>query len=168
MIEAGEQAGLLERSFEKLSEYFKLALETEAKIKRGLVYPVIMLHAAILMALISISMMASWSPLAKESAAWESFKAGLGIVALLYLLMISFVSIFVLQVRRAGTSMTSDRLIGYIPLLGKMRNCLAMSRFCEVFHMSLSSGQKMDRSFYMAGASSGSGRIIQVSVSNDN
>lgn len=162
MIEAGEQAALLERSFEKLSEYFKLALETEAKIKRGLAYPFIMLHTAILMALISISMLASWSPLAKDGAAWESFKMGLGLVGLLYLLAISFVSIFVLQVKRARTSETSDRLIGYIPLLGKMKNCLAMSRFCEVFHMSLSSGQKMDRSFYMSALSSDSGRIIQA------
>jgi len=163
MIEAGEQAGLLERSFENLSQHFKLAIETGAKIKKGVAYPLIMLNVAILLALLSISMMATWSPDAKEGSGWESFRVGLVIVVVLYLLTIGIITFFIQQLKRAGVSVISDRWMSYIPLLGKMRNSLAMGRFCEVFHMSLNSGQKMDRSLSMAGASSGSACIFQAS-----
>ncbi|MFK5920592.1 MAG: type II secretion system F family protein [Verrucomicrobiota bacterium] len=162
IINAGEQAGLLEKSFEHLEKHFGLALETEQKIKKALVYPIMLLHAAILMGLTTTSLMAAWNPLAEKGAGWASFKVGLTIVVILYAVLAFSVTIFVKWLKMAKHSAEKDRLLAKIPFLGRMRRDLAMSNFCGVFHMGLCSGQKMDQVYLNAGKSSSSGQIWQV------
>ena len=163
MIKAGEDAGLLEQSFEHLEQHFKLAIETRAKILKGLTYPVILLHVAAILGLVSISMMSARSPEAQTGAAWQSFRNGLILIVALYAVCGIAGAIFYRVFCRAKVSPFADRLLNRLPLIGKMRRSLALARFCEVFYMALRSGQKMDKCLIYGGASSASGQILEAS-----
>ncbi len=163
LIKAGEDAGLLEQSFQHLEQHFKMALESRQKIRKGLAYPIVLLHGGIIMGLVAVPLMASWNPMAKETAAWDSLKFGFLMVVAFYIAIAMVITLFAYLLKRSRVSSACDCYLNKIPLLGNMRRSLAMSRFCEVFHMALKSGQKMDRALYYAGASSGSGQLMLAS-----
>lgn len=163
LIKVGEESGLLEQSFQHLEQHFKMALESSQKIRKGLAYPIVLLHGGIIMGLVAIPLMASWNPLAKEGAAWDSLKAGILVLLAFYIGIALVIALFVYLLKHSRISSACDRFLNKIPLLGTMRHSLAMSRFCEVFHMALKSGQKMDRALYYAGVSSSSGQLMVAS-----
>ena len=163
MIHAGEDAGLLEQSFEHLEQHFKLAIETRAKILKGLTYPVALLHMGMIFGLVAISVISIWNPESEKGAVWQSLKSGLILIAAFYLVAGATVAGFMWVFRLAKVSPMADRLLNLIPLIGKTRRNLSLARFCEVFHMCLRSGQKMDKCLTYSGGSSASGLILKAS-----
>lgn len=164
IISSGEAAGLLEQSFKHLEQHFKLAVETRSKILKGLSYPVVLLHFGVILGLVAISVIGTWSPDAKQDGIGENMKIGLALIICAYLATAAMAGFIGWFTKKAKSSATADYLVNHIPLVGKTRKNLAMARFCEVFHMGLKSGQKMDECLKYAGGSSASGQILQASL----
>lgn len=162
MIQAGESAGLLEKSFEHLEKHFKLIVETRKKIIKGLTYPLLLLHVGAVFGLVAIGVITAWNPEVQEGAIRENIQKGLIGIVCIYLVAGALLIWFVWLNRRAKTYPTPDRLLNKVPLLGSMRKNLALARFCEVFHMCLKSAQKIDQCLINAGSSSTSGLIYQA------
>ena len=163
IITSGENAGLLEQSFKHLEQHFKLAVETRSRMLKGLSYPILLLHFGVILGIVAISVIGTWSPDSKQGGIGENLKSGLLLILGAYLMVAAWVGFFIWLFRRAKTSATADYLLNWAPLVGKTRKNLAMARFCEVFHMGLRSGQKMDQCLMYAGGSSSSGQILKAS-----
>jgi len=164
IISSGEKAGLLEQSFKHLEQHYRLAVETRAKILKGLAYPIVLLHFGAILGLVAVSFIGSWSPGAEQGAVTANLKKGLILIILVYASVVAVGIFFVWLYKHAKTSSTADRLLNWVPLLGKTRKNLAMARFCEVFQMGLLSGQKIDQCLEFAGGSSASGRLLIASL----
>ncbi len=163
IITSGERAGLLEQSFKHLEQHYRLAVETRAKILKGLTYPVVLLHFGAILGLVAVSFISSWSPGSEEGVVAVNLQKGLIFIILVYVGVIALGVYFVWLSKRAKISSSADRLLNWIPLLGITRKNLAMARFCEVFQMGLLSGQKIDQCLLFAGGSSASGRLLIAS-----
>lgn len=163
LISAGEEAGMLEQSFAHLAGHFERSVETRRKILRGLAYPVVLLHAGAILGTLAISMLTAWNPQAQAGDGWRVFTTGVAILLCTYLVAIVGGFLVAGWIQKARTSPAADRLLSAIPLLGGTVGNLAMSRFCEVFEMSLHSGRKIDHCLRTAGAASESGVLIAAS-----
>ena len=152
MIEASSNTGRLEQAFIYLFNYFG-ALETlRAGIVKRSLWPVIQLHFGVLIANVV--------PLFLGGLTWEQYlwrcvltlgafyAAGLGVW---------IVVAIVLEMARASAGL--DRALGMIPLLGRLRRYLALSRFCATYEMQLQAGINAMDSVRAAGDASQSARI---------
>jgi type II secretory pathway component PulF len=151
MIAAGERGGKLEQAFGNLSEYFGMLHETQQQVRRSLVYPVLLLHAGVLLPSI---------PKVIMSQGQTSF-VELAVVPLLILYAIVFVAVVLVRelMSRARTEAGADALLRRVPFVGKAREALAMGRFCGVFHMHLLAAISMSESVKAAGKAAQSGLI---------
>lgn len=163
LVAAGEEAGMLEQSFGHLARHFQRAVETRRKILRGLAYPIVLLHAAAVLGIAAVSLLSAWNPQAPPGAGWRSFTTGVTLVFGLYIGAVFSSVLLAWWIRRAKSSPLASRLLSLIPLLGVTFSHLAMSRFCEVFHMALRSGKKIDHCLRSAGRASESGAILSAS-----
>jgi type II secretory pathway component PulF len=163
LISAGEEAGRLEQSFAHLARHFEQSVKTRRKILKGLAYPVVLLHAGAILGTLVVSMLTAWNPQAQAGAGWRVFTTGAAILLGGYLLAILGSLAIAWWIRQAKSSPLADRLLSLIPLLGVTVGSLAMSRFCEVFHMSLHSGRKIDHCLRSAGSASESGILVAAS-----
>ncbi len=152
MIEAASNTGRLEQAFVYLVNYFG-ALETlrSGIIKRSL-WPVIQLHFGVLVANVI--------PYITGGLTWEQYlvRCGLTLGAFYVVGLAGWIVVaIVLQMARASAAL--DRALGMIPLLGKLRRYLALSRFCATYEMQLQAGINAMDSVRAAGDASQSARI---------
>lgn len=155
MIGAGERGGKLEQAFAHLSGYFGMLQETRRRVKRAMIYPVLLLHAGVLLPSIPKVIMAQGQ---------ASFLQ-LAVVPLLVAYAVVFAGFLVVRALmvKARTDVGADRLLRKVPLVGKARQSLALSRFCQVFHMHLLAAINMSESVRAAGKASQSGLVLDAS-----
>lgn len=156
MSEAGEKSGKLPSVFAQLSEYYQLLHKTKKKISTSLIYPVLILHIAILL------------PALPKLIASPSNATGLIIKTLLFILLfwalligLYFLTLQLLKI--AKTNPPLDSLLNRIPFLGKTRKLLALNRFTSVTRMQLLAGQLTSTSLRTAGKASNSGNLLEAS-----
>jgi type II secretory pathway component PulF len=151
LIGAGERGGKLEQSFDHLSGYFAMLDETRRRVKRAMIYPVILLHAGVLLPSIPKVIMAQG-----EVSFFE-----MALVPLLVMYAVVIVGYLAVRslMNRARTETGADALLRRIPLVGKARESLALSRFCRVFYMHLLAAISMSESVRAAGGAAQSGLI---------
>jgi type II secretory pathway component PulF len=151
MITAGERGGKLEQAFGHLSEYFGVLHDTQQRVRQAMVYPVLLLHAGVLLPSI---------PKVIMSQGQVSFLE-LAVMPLLALYAVAIVVILLLRglMDKAQTEPGADALLRRIPFVGKAREALAMGRFCRVFYMQLLAAISMSESVKAAGAAAQSGMI---------
>jgi len=156
MIAAGERSGHLDEAFLNLSGFFGLIHRTKRKIRSALIYPMILLHLAILLPAIpkGLASNAGMRPVLIQTA----FTI-LALWALLIILWIVGSSL----VKMASRSVGADTLLNRIPFFGKTRRYLAMSRFASVNRMQLLAGQLVSKGLRAAGEASASGRVLAAS-----
>jgi len=165
LVTAGEQAGMLEQSFAHLARHFQGLLQTRRKILKALAYPVVLLHAGAILGTLVISMLSAWNPQAQAGAGWRSFTTGVLLILTCYLVAVSGTLLMAWWMRRAKISALADRFLVCIPILGPAWKNLALARFCEVFHMSLCAGKKIDCCLRSASRACESGAILAAGES---
>ena len=151
LIEAASNTGRLEQAFIYLANYFA-ALETlRAGIVKRSLWPAIQLHLGVFV--INVPGL-----LGKLTPAQYLWRCGLTLGAF-YAggLVVWAVVALLLRVARVNAGM--DRALGMVPLLGKLRRHLALSRFCATYEMQLQAGINVLDSVRAAGDASQSARI---------
>ena len=152
MIDASSNTGRLEQAFIYLTHYFE-ALETlrAGIIKRSL-WPVIQLHFGVFIAnlgAIFLGGLTMQQYLVRCALTLGAFYLAGAVIWI--------VVAIVLQIARGSAAL--DRALGMIPLLGKLRRYLALSRFCATYEMQLQAGINAMDSVRAAGEASQSARI---------
>ncbi|MEM7147399.1 MAG: type II secretion system F family protein [Verrucomicrobiota bacterium] len=152
MIGAGERGGKLEQAFAHLSGYFGMLDKTRRRVRRAMIYPALLLHAGVLLPSIPKVIMAQGQ---------VSFFQ-IAIVPLLVMYVVVFTGYLLVRglMARGRTEAGADRLLRRVPLIGKARESLALSRFCRVFHMHLLAAINMSESVRAAGVASQSGLVM--------
>ncbi|MAS92375.1 MAG: hypothetical protein CMO55_04195 [Verrucomicrobiales bacterium] len=165
VVTASEEGGKLDKGFSHLAEYFRRVDRTRRRIRKGLAYPIILLHIAIPICGVITAAFKGFS--LDGSAPGFSLSTTLRHVGLNLLGMYALVALIVIAAvvfgKLARTSGAIDSLLNLVPLLGKTRKAIAMERFTQVFSIFLQAGRKMSDSLLGAGKSSGSGLLREAS-----
>ena len=152
LISASSNTGRLEQSFVYLSNYFGALDGVRSKIIKGLIWPVVQLHIGVFVS--------NLIPLFIGGMTWNGYllqcftTLGACYVAAFTLWLVGSILI---DMGRKSASM--DYLLGRVPLAGKLRRNLALSRFCATYEMQLQGGINIFDSLKAAGDASQSARI---------
>jgi len=156
IIAAGEKGGKLGPAFKHLADYFELVAGARRDALKAMIYPLILLHLGLLLAVIPSDVMSG----------------GIGAAGVLQNLVISLVVTYALifagamfvmwGLRVAPNNAAVDRLINAVPMIGGARMKLAMARFTKVYHAGLLAGLSMGETATMAGDASSSGAIREA------
>ena len=152
MIEASGNSGRLDQAFTYLSNYFG-ALETlRAGVVKRTLWPLLQLHFGVLVINIGGLFLGSMT----VGEYWLRCAGTLGVFYLFGVLVWILVDLL-LRLARANPAL--DRALGLIPLLGKLRRHLALSRFCATYEMQLQGGINVMDGVTAAAEASQSARI---------
>jgi type II secretory pathway component PulF len=149
VIESAEQGGKLEDGFDHLADYFKLLQTTRRQMFKNALYPIAMVHAAIPLFAIASSVLSGESFL-KILLFRFAFVYAVGVVLFIVARML---------LKAGQQSETVDRFLTSIPVIGKARRALALTRFCKVFHIHLLSGGNISDAVEMAGTAAQSAAV---------
>ncbi len=165
VVEAAERGGVLEKGLRRLAEYFHRLRETRQILWRNMLYPVAVLHMAVVLGVVTTKVAGAFQgdgPSGAAGAFAFLTDAGSGILlwlAILYLLCAIFAVVIGFIFQQGQTSLWADRLLQRIPVIGGARRYLALSRFTEAFSAGVTAGQKMSRSLRGAAAAAQSAVI---------
>jgi type II secretory pathway component PulF len=155
MIRAGERGGNLAIAFQHLSEYFGVLATARADIWKGMIYPLVVLHMGIFIAVVPTAMMHGEGVLRILSEFVVTLLVAYG-MALVAFVMIRTVF------RAAPNSSKIDGILDRVPFLGKARKNLAMARFCKVYHSCLLAGISMNETVALATSAAQSGLLTEA------
>ncbi len=154
LIHAGERSGQLADVFQHLADYFERLDEARHTVLRGLFYPAVLLHLAVVLLAL---------PEALTGEGWRALQGALLPLAIAYLLFIGTILGYRSLQRQSRTEPRTDRLLSRVPLLGKLRRMLALQRFTEVFRIYLLSAFKPSEAIEAAGDASQSAHLRRES-----
>ena len=157
IIQAAERGGKLAQGFRHLEEYYHLLDQTVARVRTSLLYPLFMLHAAVLLPAVVSAVLAGGGP--------EEILKALGIR-----LAGIWITLAVLWRgggwlgRLAVTSVPVDRALGMVPLIGAARQSLALARWHAVVHFNIASSQRISEGLKEAGRAARGARLDAASA----
>ena len=166
LVKAGEQAGTLETMLDKVATYKEKAESLKAKVKKAVMYPVIVIVAAVV---VSAIMLIWVIPQFKE--VFSSFGADLPAFTLMVIGMsewlqaywwIPLISIVIAAYAFKTAIKTStkfqhfvDRMTLKIPIIGNILNLSAIARFCRTLSTMFSAGVPLVESMDSVAGSAG-------------
>ena len=166
IVTASERGGMLEKGFSHLQEYYSRMDRTRRKIKKGLAYPLVLVHLAIPVTLFAASIFRQLKPDSDGQGLTKSLMTSLtqsgGWILMGYAIAAILVFGVLFLFKMAKESAVADLFLSKVPLIGPARRFVAMERFCQVFEIFLLSGLKMSDSLTGAGRASGSGLLRQT------
>lgn len=151
LIESGERSGKLSAAFHHLTRYYAAAAATARQIRGAMIYPLILLHLAIILPEIPAIFTATEGPgfLTRIATWFGALWAGLIGVYFLWRLLS----------RVASTSVLVDICLNHVPLIGRARRHWALARFCQVFHAGLLASLRISEVCRLSGEASQSGNL---------
>ena len=154
LVEAANSSGRLEQAFVYLSNYFGSLYTVRSGIIRRAAWPVIQLHLGILVFAGAGQLLAAHT----INPALFVWQCG-GAFAALYLGvgLLWLGCVFLLRTARTNTGL--DRFLSYIPLVGRLRRNMALSRFCAAYEMQIQAAINVMDGLKAAAEASQSARI---------
>ena len=150
LIQAGERGGKLADVFQHLADYFERVHQARRAVLRGMIYPSILFHLAVVLSAIP--------KLFKEDL-WSALKPSLLVMLACYALFAAVWFGFQFLHRQSLAGESADRFLGRVPVLGRLRRMLALERFTEVFRIYLMTAFKPSDAIAAAGEASQSGYL---------
>ena len=159
LIEASDRSGRLEQAFQYLSSYFGTLDTVRAGVIKRAVWPVIQLHLGVVMLNFATGFVegtvGGGGGFSLTRFTWQCATT----LGLFYVLIIALVGGGILLNRIARTSVGVDSALALVPMIGKLRRNLALSRFCAAYEMQLAAGVNVMDSVRAAGEASQSARV---------
>ena len=156
LIDSGERSGRLDVCLRLLAEFYRQRAAAVREVIRYLVYPVLVLHALILL-----------GPFPQLFLSGEIGPYLRQIGSLLVPLYASILIVAYLAQGSHGRWVRSllERVFGVIPFLGAGRRALALSRLCLALEALLAAGTQMSSAWRLAAEASGS-PVLEREVAN--
>lgn len=153
ILDAGERGGRLEEAFAHLANYFEMTDRTVRAIRRRLVYPLVLVHAAVILPAVPRALFRETGAAGfVASVAWQ--------LAVVYLIGALLLVGWRWLARAGRRSATIDRSLNALPLIGRVRRSLSLTRFCKVFEIFLLSGRPPSEGVRAAGDASQAGALM--------
>ncbi len=159
LIEASDRSGRLEQAFQYLASYFGTLDEVRAGIIKQAIWPAVQLHlAAFVLSFASTYVAATVGGGGAFNT--ESFVGQVvNTLGLFYVVAAALIGGGYALTLAGRTSIGVDTFLAALPLVGKLRRNLALSRFCATYEMQLSAGVNSMDSLRAAGEASQSARV---------
>lgn len=153
IIRASEQAGTLENGFKQGAKYLEKQNAANQKVKRAMVYPVIILVMAIAVAILLITLalppLTSLFTSLHADLPWmtsllinvASFFSSHGLYVLLAI--VAIIVLFFIAQRNPSVKLMRDKLLLRIPVFGKITIERSMGLFCQTASMLLQAGLRL-------------------------
>lgn len=156
LMDAGAESGRLQESFAYLSTYFQALKNARRMITRRLLYPVFLLHFAPV--LLNLPML--FGP---NASVRNYVLETLGFILVLWVISL-FLYFLISTFQNAAKNIGwVDRLLRLFPLMGKVHEWGALSRFCMSLQMQVQAGIPMLQALPVAGRTSQSGLVENLS-----
>lgn len=152
LFTASDRAGMLDHGFTLASEYYAALAEARSAMWTRAAYPLFVLHFAFIA--FNVSKIFSGAGMPDFIRAVLTGWAGMWAVILVLFVVCT------LATRAAVHNVAIDRLLGFIPLVGKLRRAFALSRFCAAFEMQLEAAVNVFDTLNAAAKASSSAVII--------
>jgi protein transport protein HofC len=152
LISASSNSGRLEQALGYLSQYFGTLDAVRSGLIKGLSWPVIQLHLAIVMLGVAFGFLQGQAP---QVYLLQIVKTLACIYAVSFALMTAGAFLLGLGRNHPGV----DRLLRMVPLIGKLRRNLALNRFLTTYEMQLEAGINVLDSLRASAVASQSGLI---------
>lgn len=148
-LRAAERGGKIEHGAKHLAEYYQLQAKLWQQIKGAMAYPLLVLHAAILLPAITVLVGETGGLF---QAVGIPLLIAYGVIGALW-----FGGRFLH--RESAWNESFDRLLAAIPFIGRLRQKLSLSRFCQVLQIQLQTGGQVSEAVKSAGVASGTARL---------
>ena len=145
VLRSAERGGKLEIGARYLEDYYRMLTQVWKQWKHAMAYPLIVLHAALLLP--AVSMVGN-----PDASFWKL----VGIPACVVYLLAGF--LFVLAnhfYRQAADNEPLDAVANHLPFLGGFRRNLAHARFCQALEIQLQTGGNVSEAVKTAGQAAG-------------
>lgn len=151
LVAAGEKSGTLAQAFEHLARYFAALDAGIRQARSAMIYPLILVHVAIVLPEIPAALMSEGrtNPAGSIITKLAIFWAGALLIGWLWRMLS----------RAATSNATLDRFLSLLPLVGRARRHWALARFAQVFHAGLLAALRMSDVTRIAGEASQSGTV---------
>ena len=156
LLEAGEHSGRLEQVFHYLARYFHDLREARSEVIRRAIYPLFLLHFAVLVLPFPALITGGLTPAAITTYLMKS----VGTLLIVYFAAFTLIMIIMSLLRVSRYAPGSDTITRRLPLMGKIRSSASISRFCMALEMQLQAGVPMMQALPVAGRASQSGLIL--------
>ncbi len=153
LIRSGEITGNLEKNLEFLCRYLGRIRRWKTKILTGLIYPLILLHAAVFLPPLPVLIM-------------DGFRPYIGAVyrPILYLYSLFFLLFALKKITGKSKTLsgTFDILLWKIPVAGRISRNLALARFLKSLGLGLKAGLGAEKALRVSSASASNATIIRA------
>jgi type IV pilus assembly protein PilC len=156
IIDAGERGGKLGPAFQHLADYFGMVASSRESVVRGMLYPLVILHIGIIIAVVPTALMQGTKSVAEILG--ELLITLLTVYVVGFVLFLGIRAILKMAPENAGV----DRLVNRLPWIGKARRNLAMARFCKVYHACLLAGIAMTETVQLSSEATRSGALREA------
>lgn len=154
IIASAEKGGRLEEGFDHLADYFSLLQATRAQIIQNALYPIVMVHVAVPLSAFITHQFTGASFLG-------TLLTRMGIV---YALVGAAVFLASFLIKKGRTSIAVDRMLNALPVVGKARRSLALTRWCKVLHIHLLAGGKTAEGVALAASAAQSAGLTRSAL----
>jgi type IV pilus assembly protein PilC len=153
VVTAVERSGRLEHGLQELANYFGGLAQARAVILKRCAYPFFLLHFGVFALAVPTLVFQGIRPFVMQTfGVLLGFYAVVAVIAFLVPMLGNI----------AATSVSVDRLLRTVPLIGKIRRSFALSRFCTVYEIQLDAGVNIIDSLLTAGQASRSGLVLSA------
>ncbi len=152
MLAAAERGGKLELATRQLSQHFGLQGQLWAQVQRAMLYPLLVLHAAVVLPSITVFL--------GQGSYWtQLIKPLLTAYAIIAVLWIGGRWLWA----QGKDSVAVDRFLNCLPGLGAWRKNLAAARFCQALGIQLQAGEMVDQAVRLSGRAAATAGLKQSS-----
>jgi type IV pilus assembly protein PilC len=149
LLGAAERGGKIELATRQLSEHYELEAQLWHQILRAMVYPIIVLHAAIVLPSVGVLV-------GGGGTVWEAMGKPL-LIAYAILALVWFGGRWLWA--QGQWSDGIDALLNRIPALGTWRKSLSLARFCQALGIQLQAGENVAKAVASAGKASATANL---------
>lgn len=158
IVAAGERGGKLGTAFQHLAGYFGMLAAARREILAALVYPIVLLHLGIFLAVVP-------GALIEGGRSFGSILGNFAVALLVaYAVGGALAAVAVILARKAAVDPTLDAALRRVPVLGGARRSLAMARFAKAWHIGALAGIPVAESARMAADASQAGGIRRAGL----
>lgn len=153
-LSALARSGRLEVGLNRLADYFGVLARARTTIATQSVYPLVLLHLGIVAANV---------PLLVSPGGMPAFVRAMVFALVIFYGALLLLALFVPALDRSGARDASlDAALRRMPLIGKARRALAVSRFCGTLDIQLDAGVNVIESLQVAARASQSGLLYRL------
>lgn len=156
IVDAAERGGRLMDGFQHLEQYYHLLGQTFSRLRAAAIYPILLLHAAVVLPTMVVAVLAG-----KKAGAvfWYVLAHLLVLWGLMALAVVAWRQLS----RRSAGSFKADALLRRLPMAGRAREALALARWSAVMHFQVISGQRLSDGLRRAGEATESAGLHSAS-----